>query len=288
MSRSAIESDYEFGAYDDDYRGFDIHDDESNRGPLILALALGILIVFGAVVWNTYRQGVRTAGDGLPVIAAAETPFKRAPEDRGGAATPDQDVRIYDQIDGADRAERVQEAAAERAHLPTLPPLSQGDTLQGGPAALESEPAEKDPIVLGQVRKLEDLRGNVDASEGTDVASLDPVVPQLPPVRPEPLPETPPIETAQAPRFDFESGGSYLVQISALRSQDAAERAWTEARRKSPDLFEGSQKVIQRADLGAKGVFYRLRIGAFGQRTAAAEFCDALKSAKHQCIVVQN
>ena len=71
-------------------------------------------------------------------------------------------------------------------------------------------------------------------------------------------------------------------------ARDAAERAWIEAKRKSPGLFDGGQKLIQRADLGSKGVFYRLRVGAFGNRPDAAEFCDALKSAQHQCIVVQN
>ena len=279
MSRS-IESDYEFGAYDDDYRGFDIRDDETNRGPLILALALGILIVFGAVVWNTYRQGVRSAENGLPIIAANDAPYKRAPEERGGAVTPDLDARIYDQIDGAERP--LQSALAAAPQPQTLPPLPGSDTLSGGPEATTGAP---DPIVLSEVRKLEELRGDVRASEGTDVVSIQPVAPQ--PVI-EPLPKPPVKEVRSAPRFAFDGNGNYLVQISALRSEVAAERAWKEATRKSPDLFEGSQKRIQRADLGSKGVFYRLRVGAFSQRAAATEFCDALKSAKHQCIVVQN
>ena len=280
MSRS-IESDYEFGAYDDDYRGFDIRDDETNRGPLILALALGILIVFGAVVWNTYRQGVRTADNGLPIIAATETPYKRAPDDRGGAVTPGLDARIYDQMDGAQRP--AQNAAAVAPPAQTLPPLPGSDALEGGP---ETEVAGSDPIILDQARKLETLRGDVDTSAAAEVASIQPVAPPQPKI--EPLP-SPPTETIRsAPRFAFDSAGNYLVQISALRTESAAERAWKEAIRKSPDLFEGSQKRIQRADLGSKGVFYRLRVGAFTQRSAATEFCNALKSAKHQCIVVQN
>ena len=39
---------YRYGAdeaspFEDDYRGFDIRDDETARGPLILALAIGVL-----------------------------------------------------------------------------------------------------------------------------------------------------------------------------------------------------------------------------------------------------
>lgn len=283
MSRPAIESDYEFGAYDDDYRGFDIRDDESNRGPLILALALGILIVFGAVVWNTYRQGVRTSENGLPIIASAETPYKRMPENPGGAVTPDTDRRIYDQMDGGTRP-LTQNAAAIAPAIQTLPELAQGDSLQGGPET--SPPA--DPIVITGAQKLQTLRGGVKASDGQLVASLVPIAPVQVPQRVEPVVQPVPEPPVKKARFAFESGGAYLVQISALRTNEAAERAWRDATRKSPDLFEGAAKRIQRADLGAKGVFYRLRVGAFSERSNAVDFCNALKSAKHQCIVVQN
>ena len=75
----------DYSPFEDDYRGFEIRDDETARGPLILALAIGVLLVFGAVVWNTYRQGVRSNGAGIPSVIADNTPYKRAPEERGGA-----------------------------------------------------------------------------------------------------------------------------------------------------------------------------------------------------------
>lgn len=285
MSRSAIESDYEYDAYDDDYRGFEIRDDESNRGPLILALALGILIVFGAVVWNTYRQGVRPSENGLPVITAAETPYKRTPDDPGGKQTPDLNARIYDQIDGASRTDDSITLAGEISPQ-DQPELSPGDILQGGPSSQLA--SGQDPIVLSGAQKLETIRGGATEGERQQVASITPTLPTVTkPSLPDPI-APPPVEALPESRFAFQSDGNYLVQVSALRSSEAAERAWTEATRKSPDLFVGAQKRIQRADLGSKGVFYRLRVGAFAQRTDAAEFCNALKSAKHQCIVVQN
>ena len=258
---------------------------DSNRGPLILALAMGILIVFGAVVWNTYRQGVRTSGDDLPVIAAVPTPYKQVPADHGGAETPDLDARIYDQIDGATRPiapKANSDAATQAEQQPGLPT----DLLGGRPVGDQNESA---PIVLGQVRKLESIRGDVDPQNGAQVASVSPTVPSAPIPSVEELiaPPTSPVK-AELSRFDFTGDGQFLVQISALRSNAAAERAWSDANKKSPDLFKGSEKHIQRADLGAKGVFYRLRVGSFSERGAASEFCDALKSAKHQCIVVQN
>ena len=65
MSRAKSEPDYDFGPYEDEYRGFEIRDDETGRGPLTLVLALGVLLIFAGVVWNTYRQGcVRQKADG--------------------------------------------------------------------------------------------------------------------------------------------------------------------------------------------------------------------------------
>ena len=289
MSRSSHQGDFEYAAYEDDYRGFDIRDDESSRGPLILALALGVLIVFAAVVWNTYRQGVRASEDGLPIIAGADTPYKRAPQERGGTMTPDLNARIYDQIDGSARPEDVQNIAVDAPVTADLPPLPGGDVLSGGPANRSPAPAPpaNSPIVLEQARRLETLGGAQTPSEGTQLAALNPRLPApdpAPALSVAPSPSSVPTPLA---RFDFSADGQYLVQISALRSEDAAERAWQEATRKSPDLFLGADKRIQRADLGAKGVFYRLRVGAFAERAAASEFCSALKSAKHQCIVVQ-
>ena len=85
MSRSGSSPNFDFGPYEDEYRGFDVREDDSGRGPLILFLALGVLLIFAAVVWNTYRQGVRPSEGGLPVIAGDEGPYKRVPEERGGS-----------------------------------------------------------------------------------------------------------------------------------------------------------------------------------------------------------
>ena len=44
---------------------------------------------------------------------------------------------------------------------------------------------------------------------------------------------------------------------------------------------------VQRADLGAKGVFYRVRAGPLADRTAADELCVALKARDVGCLVVR-
>ena len=87
-------------------------------------------------------------------------------------------------------------------------------------------------------------------------------------------------------QFKFDASGNHLVQIAALRSQDAANAAWIGAIGAYPNIYAGAEKRVQRADLGAKGVFYRLRVGAFAERTEASAFCSALKERGETCIVV--
>jgi cell division septation protein DedD len=275
-----------YAPFDDDYRGFEIRDDETARGPLILALAIGVLLVFGAVVWNTYRQGVRSNGAGIPSVIADAQPYKRTPEDRGGVAVPGTDKRFYDQMDASNRPEVAGSAVAD------LDGASSDEFLQGGPPielrpGVESgmddgvDPENGMPNVLAdQVRALANLDGRPadDPEDAVDVASVNPV----------PMPITPrAIRPSQSrSTFDFSAGGAFLVQIAAFRSEEAAEAAWRKASASRPDIYQGAEKHIQRADLGAKGVFYRLRVGAFAERSQALDFCTALKSAGENCIVV--
>jgi hypothetical protein len=270
---------YRYGAdeaapFEDDYRGFDIRDDETARGPLILALAIGVLLVFGAVVWNTYRQGVRSNGGGLPSVIADAQPYKRIPDERGGLEVRDTDKRFYDQMDASER-------------IPDLASLDGGDgsdMLQGGPPIdlrpTDDEVDGSDPdngmpnSVADEVAELADLSR---PDRGIDSEALAPM-----PAPRAPLP--PPREVS--PQFAFSEGGQYLVQVAAFRTQDAAEAAWRKSASEHPNLYRGAGKRIQRADLGAKGVFYRLRVGGFSQKTEADAFCDALKAEGDNCIVV--
>ena len=47
---------------------------------------------------------------------------------------------------------------------------------------------------------------------------------------------------------------------------------------KYPALLASYRPMVQKADLGAKGVWYRLRIGPIPDKTAAAKLCSQLKA----------
>jgi cell division septation protein DedD len=250
---------------DDEYRGFDAGGEESARGPLILALAVGVMLVFGAVIWNTYRAGVRDELGGVPSILADAAPYKRAPDTPGGIEVPDTDKRFYDQLDASERPQ------VETASLDVTGPA---EALSGGPP-MELRPgmAEAAPVSPA-----------ISAADIAPLAEAAPAAPEAVEVAP-PVASVP-AEAEPSPQFAFSGDGQFLVQVAAFRSEAAADDAWRKAAAAEPSLYRGAAKHIQKADLGAKGVFYRLRIGTFAERSEAAAFCTALKDSGSNCIVV--
>lgn len=277
MSRGQGEPDYDFGPYEDEYRGFEIRDDETGRGPLILVLALGVLLIFAGVVWNTYRQGVRPTEGGLPVIAANDAPYKRSPEERGGVEVPGQDKAYYDSMDG------LGDPAMQKAAVRNPVDLRRRDpVLDGGPPESETPVTEEDlPSIV--YREADSRTPASPVQEEIKISAVQ--VPAQQPieivdVEDDVMPDLP-------ARSRFAASGRFQVQLSALRSREAAESAWSGFQRTAPDLFTGAKLDIQRADLGAKGVFYRLRIGVFPDRAAATGFCADVKASGKDCMVVE-
>jgi len=249
--------------FEDDYRGFDVREDEAARGPLILTLAVGVLVIFGGVVWNTYRQGIRPPTDGLPSVIADAQPFKQLPRDPGGQDIPHTDKQFYDAMDSSRREAGVSPALAELslAGEPPVAEVSSPRDLRPPPMILP-DPAPRPPAAT-------------DNGAAANALTLN---------TPEPAP--PPQTMSAKARFTFAADGPFLVQIAALRSEEAAETAWRRVTASSPELYHGAQKRIQRADLGSEGVFYRLRVGAFAERSEAVAFCEAIKESGANCIVV--
>ncbi len=45
--------------------------------------------------------------------------------------------------------------------------------------------------------------------------------------------------------------------------------------------------MLERADLGARGIFYRLQAGPLADRAVAAALCAKLKARNQDCIVIK-
>ncbi len=83
-------------------------------------------------------------------------------------------------------------------------------------------------------------------------------------------------------------GGGYAVQVTSQRSEADAQAEFRTLRTKFPTQLGGREPIVRRADLGAKGVYYRALVGPFASSQEAAEMCSSLKAAGGSCIVQRN
>lgn len=79
--------------------------------------------------------------------------------------------------------------------------------------------------------------------------------------------------------------GQYLIQLFSVRSQKDAARGWAKAQSKHKALLSSETLNIEKANLGERGIYYRVRFGAYDTSSAANSVCSALKKAKQDCLV---
>ena len=87
-----------------------------------------------------------------------------------------------------------------------------------------------------------------------------------------------------APKTAPASG--WQVQLAASRAATAAKAEGERLKKKHADVLGGMTVKIVRADLGAKGVFYRIRLGYAADKNKAREICTALSKRGQGCLVV--
>lgn len=83
----------------------------------------------------------------------------------------------------------------------------------------------------------------------------------------------------------FAAGGPYVAQLAALQSEAAVDQAWRRLASRAPQLFAAARLDSQRADLGQRGIYYRVRAGYFADRANAARFCERIRQMGQDCIV---
>jgi cell division septation protein DedD len=82
-------------------------------------------------------------------------------------------------------------------------------------------------------------------------------------------------------------GGAYQIQLASVLSEQAALAEWGRISGKNKDILGAYAPTVTRADLGEKGVFFRLRTGPLADKAAADALCASLAAANVGCIVVK-
>lgn len=241
----------EYAEDEDDYYTYDATDeDEEGRRPLVILAIIALIVVFAGVVFLAYKQGLRQGAQGNPpIIRADSNPVKVAPTNPGGIQIPHQDRAVYDRLSGS-----TDTTKQDAEHL--LPTPEEPMTMATPETVVPAAPSATAPTI--------------PAPTSTVVVEPAPVTPAKP--VPEPVAVATPAGT-----------GGYVVQLAAFRDEPSARAAFAKLQSKFPAL-KPLGADIQRADLGAKGVYYRLRAG-FLSKADATTLCDGLAAKGQACFV---
>ncbi|MBF0267357.1 MAG: SPOR domain-containing protein [Alphaproteobacteria bacterium] len=265
---------------------------KKRRGFLLWFLLFFLASGAAVATWWVMAKGPKTSGGAsveVPLVKADERSYKSKPSQPGGMDVPDQDKMVYDRMGNAQEAGKP---AVERL-------LPMPEAPQAPPA-----PVVAPPPVLPDLPKVT----ATETPKATPPSMRDMAPPEPPPVEPPALlddekpgakptlpkaalPPKPSVKVddaaAKAAAVKSSPGGAWLVQLGAIKEESAAPRQWQAIQKANADLLGGLSLDVQKADLGAKGIFYRLRAGSLDSKEAAKALCDQLAARKQGCIVVR-
>jgi SPOR domain len=207
------------------------------------------------------------------------------------------------------------------ASIPTGSVPTPAPAADPGPAAKQPAPAPMAAApapAASATKKIHTVAIRTDQSDAQDATSTPPqraskpssaadanaplsivpgggetAAPAAPVARPRSTPTRPaPVNTAAAATNDAPApapaGGGYAVQVSSQHSEAEVQDSFRALQAKYPDVLGGKQPIIRRADLGAKGIYYRALVGPFASAEEAASMCSSLKAAGGSCLVQKN
>jgi cell division septation protein DedD len=230
-----------------------------------IAMIAAVIAIFAGVVWYSYPREAAEQGADVPLVTADAGPYKEAPEDPGGMDIPNRDSTVFDTLRADANGQQVEHLLppAEQplpheqvfAGLKTDVPVTEMQTPQPKETVVEAKPAEEKP----------------EAAEVKEAKAPEA----------KKLPETAPASGVET----TEARGGYYAQLGSMRSEKDAQSAWRHMKKTYAALFGDTDYRVQKADLGAKGIYYRLQAGPVTE-ARARDICDGV-GAKGGCLVVK-
>jgi len=249
-----------------------------------IGLLLGILFGIagaGTAVWYVDSQ-YQSGADKINLIVAEPGPIRIKPVDPGGIKVENQNKLVYERVPGS-ASNELSENVLPREEITKLPTHIDSD-------AANTVSFGKDSMV----------RTDFLLKKGYE--ERPPKAVQLEPLTPLSKEEVAPVAnkggfgesravgvTQETQSSAFGSvGAMYLVQLAALRTEEAAKAEWGRLSETHSSIIGELSPMILRADLAERGVFFRLSAGPFLNHEAARGICAELVELRVSCLVVRN
>lgn len=250
-----------------------------------LSIFAGITLA-GVVGWFVLSPQYTQESSELPIIRRPQTAVKIRPENPGGMEIPNQDKDVYSIVEKKNIDNTVVENLLPTPETPKLPDIvpevsdidenaKNLDEIVDEVAEEKTTAEEVSEAIEEKVEKAKETVNETIPEKPADLLNKEEAKPaEKVEVKKEEKPAEKIAETTQAPTQ--QTGGNWQIQLIASKNKDAVEKAWNDLSNRY-SLLKSYSHEIQTSDLGAQGIFYRLRAGSFADKNAAAAACAALK-----------
>ncbi len=274
-----------------------------------LILIAVMILVAAVIVFFVFLRGESTlpTPSGPPVLEA-EGPYKERPENPGGLDVPNRDMTVFDRFDNAESS-----SPSESPPETLLPPLV-GSTLPAPPSppatvSTTVAPAVSTPAVAPHEPVSPGLAAPIVSEPSTrtvvppsthPTTAAPPVTAVAPPPAPAPVEPVTPTKALPTPRQTTPSaspehppasssakkGNLFAVQLASFPEKATAESTASRLKKAEGALLGATPLRIVEADLGARGLYYRVQTAPLTENDARA-LCASLKAHGKVCLIVK-
>lgn len=288
---------------------FEERKNELNRSKSVFIGAVSGVVLAGVVGWFVLspRYAQETAAE-LPVIRRPQTAVKVQPTEPGGMEILNQDKSVYGILDKSEDNHKIVENLLPPPEEPKLPVITPSVNTEGAETITQAESIEvtkNDKLdVVSEAEKIIKVAETPKISEAAEekTAPQEKTLSQAmndianqanSEAKNEPKEvKSPETKLAKEDKVvlkeDFLDltipAGAWQVQLMSSNNKSAVEKSWG-ALSKKYNVLAKQPYEVETADLGAKGIFYRLKAGAFKTKPEADSLCNDIKALGGTCIV---
>ncbi len=220
--------------------------DPGTRRLALIAGGLGAALIVVVGGWELLGHGSTT----VPVVQAENRPIRLKPDNPGGM-----------QVAGAN--EDILSGGTESATGKLAPPPE-----SPAPQALRAPPS---PAVAAPT-----------PMPAPAVASSPP--PPIASTPTKPVVPAKPSESAPEKRVAVPAGNNAVVQLAAVRSEDAAKSEWERLSKRFPELLSAHHPAFSKIEREGR-TLWRVRTGGFVDVPQATSFCEKVRAKGAACSV---
>lgn len=239
----------------------------------------------GVVAWFVLMPQYQQVSKEIPVIRRPQSAVKVKPENPGGMEIPNQDKEVYAIVEKKNVDNMVVENLLPTPEQPKLPDIVP-ETLEVDANAenldeLVDEVEENNEQIVASADKKTEDKVSAVPDKPDDILKSD----EKAAASEEKKPEIQKAEKEVASPTKEEKQGNWQIQLIASKNKDVMEKTW-QTLSSQYSLLKAYNHEVQSADLGAQGMIYKLRAGAFADKAAAQDVCSKLKQqGLNDCIV---